>query len=190
MHDSMPRKNSAELLMFSTNSNLCLVCDWRKPAPGCVNASLTLLSYTHIHAQNAGELITFMVQKLEFNSLLRRAPALSDFEGMQLKIPEIQLLCNIRGGLQFSWHRRGVTTMQLTQEGTDYSASDIAAIIGNVFAGMDWKQMKYTVPEEDNKGVLQQSFPALESRISHLSTGTNSLCCMAGNIRRTYHINL
>lgn len=30
--------------------------------------------------------------------------------------------------------------MQLTQEGTDYSASDRAAIIGNVFAGMDgWK---------------------------------------------------
>jgi len=29
----MPCKISAELLMFGTNSNLCLVRDWRKPAP-------------------------------------------------------------------------------------------------------------------------------------------------------------
>lgn len=32
--------------------------------------------------------------------------------------------------------------------------------------------------------------PPLESHISHLSISTNNLCCMAGNIRRKYRINL
>lgn len=35
-------------------------------------------------------------------------------------------------------------------------------------AWMGGKRIEYAVPEEDNKGVLQQSFPPLESRISDL----------------------
>lgn len=39
--------------------------------------------------------------------VLFSVPALSDFGWMQLKMSEMRLLCNVRGGLQFSWHLRG-----------------------------------------------------------------------------------
>lgn len=63
------------------------------------------LTFKHPRAHSKPQR-THYIHGLE-TGVLFSVPSLPAFGWMQLKMSEKQLLCNIRGGLQLSWHRSG-----------------------------------------------------------------------------------